>query len=276
MIVSSLTLYDPPHIKRSIPTFHGGPFDELISLLEFYSNSILLFQTNSYLFPQRVFFQVTKTSLVTIKLCEYQLRRCVEWRNSCRTLSDVGPQGDLGSPDLLQSLANSIATNCVGTIATFCSSVKKCNSKDPMRFIKNRGQSLTYRHSKVIAELLYWCERLNETLSSICQVQHLTIPLSSESIDKCRTIKRRFGSDSRGIGTKYRRLDGRKIIRSVLENPSDREQDDPLAIDSDYQNNEEEVIMTNETDDNDCNSLDDESFASDDNESFGVIGDWGY
>jgi len=276
MIVSSLTLYDPPHIKRSIPTFHGGPFDELISLLEFYSNSILLFQTNSYLFPQRVFFQVTKTSLVTIKLCEYQLRRCVEWRNSCRTLSDVGPQGDLGSPDLLQSLANSIATNCVGTIASFCSSVKKCNSKDPMRFIKNRGQSLTYRHSKVIAELLYWCERLNETLSSICQVQHLTIPLSSESIDKCRTIKRRFGSDSRGIGTKYRRLDGRKIIRSVLENPSDREQDDPLAIDSDYQNNEEEVIMTNETDDNDCNSLDDESFASDDNESFGVIGDWGY
>jgi hypothetical protein len=296
MISTSLSLAMPYRVKkmRSAKVYHvGEPYKEIIWPMKVFGKLLSIFQMYHIYFPRRFLLSVVKSSLLIIKRCDYQLQQCVLWRNSQSTRMGLGV--DSAAAELLQPLVNGVASSCIENITSFCNTMKNQQNRNI------KGLSDNYKHTKAIAGLLYRCERVKETLQSICQVHKLFYHKnSSTSLDRKGSSKRiretneendetvrESHRSSKGIHTP-RKIRSRGSPDKSLKSPSVLELlPDPkiskgVHFDSIDDIIEERFLQSDSDDshmsyDTDFKKGYDESIkgSDDDDDSFGVIGHWG-
>jgi len=289
MISTSLSLAMPYRVYHV-----GEPYEEIIWPMKVFGKLLSIFQMYHIYFPRRFLLSVVKSSLLTIKRCDYQLQQCVLWRNSQSTRMGLGV--DSAAAELLQPLVNGVASSCIENITSFCNTMKNQQNRNI------KGLSDNYKHTKAIAGLLYRCERVKETLQSICQVHNLFYPRiqldrkgSSKRIretneENDETVRESHRS-SKGIHTP-RKIRSRGSPDKSLKSPSVLELlPDPKiskgvhfdSIDDIMTRSIEERFLQSDSEDThmsydtDFKKGYDESIkrSDDDDDSFGVIGHWG-
>lgn len=286
MISTSLSLAMPYRVKknRSAKVYHRESYEEIIWPMEVFGKLLSIFQMNYICFPRRFLLSVVKSSLLIIKLCDYQLQQCVLWRNSQPT--QMGLAMDSAAAELLQPLVNGVASSCIENITSFCNTMKIQQNRNIKGFSDN------YKHTKAIAGLLYRCEGVKDSLQSICQVHNLIYP--STRIKETNEENDETGWESyrsnKGVHTP-RKIRSRGSPDKSLKSPSVLELlPDPKiskgvhfdSIDDIMTRSIEERFLQSDSEDTymsfdtDSKKGDDESIKeSDDDDSFGVIGHWG-
>jgi len=277
---TSLSLSKPQRVKkkRSSKAYQvEGPYGEMLWPLEIYGKLLSIFQSNHHFFPRRLVFIVIKNCLLLVRLSDYQVRQCVQWRNSQH--SQIGTGKDLSSVEFLQPLVDGVASHCVGGILSFCNTLKGQLNTD------KRSWGSSCKQTKAIAGLLYRCKGTKETLLSICQSQNLTFPKDFTSLLSSSPKRKR---DDDYVQKKRHRIERElslaRMIRSrgssnkVFTSPSVLEQIpasghsndlryDSINVNSKHQSDSENSRLSGDSDD-------DSMLESDDDNSFGVIGDW--
>jgi hypothetical protein len=194
-----------------------------------------------------------------IKLCDYQLQYCVDWRSS-QNLSLVGSGfQDYAAAELLQPLIDCIASDCIGEIISFC------------RTIKNDLSESNFKNTKSIAGLIFRCQGIKETLQNTCQTQSLKFPekISPSDASLCKRgihindtapekKRRRTNTDSPQKRSNSRLLSSASVLEQLPTLASER----PFLTKSSSESEESEMS-------------DDRSFANSDEDTFGAFGDWG-
>ena len=277
MINTSFSLARPRRGNKKKRTSKEGPYRAIIWPMEVYTKLLSIFQSNHVFFPQRFILTAIKSSLLMIRLSDYQLRQCVQWRNSQPTQMGIG--FDYAAVELLQPLVDGFAL-CVGSIISFCSTMKAQTDSTSSR----RGLDSSYKHAKAIAGLLYRCEGIKETIQSICTSQNLSFPQqrdmeSSASIRK-HTIKKKRKRANRELSPP-RKIRPRGSSEKALASPSVLEM---LPAGNHHQRNgmrDENVRLESDSDELDSKDEDDDNLSDDpmrgsddEDDSFGVIGDW--
>ena len=293
MISASLSLSKPHRVKKkdSSKVYQvKEPYEEVIWPMEIYGKLLSIFQTNHMYFPRRLIFTTVKFSSIMIKLGGFQLRQCVQWRNSQPTLMGIGL--DSAAVELLQPLMDCVASHCIGNIISFCNTMKIQQN------CENGGLGSNYKHTKVIAGLLYGCEGIKETLQGICQAQFLIFPKDFTAVQVTRDSPKRkrdtYEDDyESGRGNhRSREFSAQRKIRprgsrdKTLKSPSILELLPKPGIGKDvrYDSIKCNSFLQSDSADSEESSLHsdvefkDEGISmqgSDDDDSFGVIGDWG-
>lgn len=226
-----------------------GPYCEIIWPIKMFGKLLLLYKANHQSFAQRVFFNVVKHSLLMIKICEYQLRYCVDWRNSQNVSLVATGSHDYAAAEMLQPLIDCIASACIGDITLFC------------RTIKNELSDSSYKNTKPLAGLIYRIQGIKETLQSICQNQSLKFPQKFSPSDAASN-KRDIVHDSAPEKKRRRTHSLQTSNNSRLLSSSVLEQLPTTAPERSSSESEDSGM-----------SFDDSSSDSDD-DSFGAVGDW--
>lgn len=263
MLIASLSIAKPLRTQKKNSDNERTPYDQIIKLFLVFSRNLRVYRSHLSYFPRRAFFFVTKASLLVIKLGIQQMKSCVEWR-SLQTISfhNLGGE-DPADVELLQPLLEAIAQHCIGEIISFCDSLKKSDSRN----------GFGYKHSKVVATLLYKCKGMKDSLYDTCRTQNLEMPAiksfesnqeeilhpkaaepNEANLENIQSNKRRLAPHC--TVTKRQRHDS-SVQSCVLE------QLDNCSNASDESSNNVEA--------NDV-SIDPESA---DDSSFGAFGDWG-
>jgi len=253
----SLSLAKPFSSKKHRPLNADkklGPYCEIIWPIEMFGKLLLLFKTHS--FSQRVFFNVVKHSLLMIKLCDYQLQYCIDWRNSQNvSLVATGSQ-DYAAVEMLQPLIDCIASACIGDITSFCRTIRKELSDS------------NYKNTKSIAGLIFRIQGIKDTLKSICQSHSLKLPQKFAPSDAAASNKRNIADDTAPEKKRRRSLSPQKSNNSRLSaNASVLEQLPTPTPERSYI-----TKPSSESDDSDMSE--NYSFADSDDDSFGAVGDW--
>ena len=249
MLIASFSLAYPIPIRKM--NHNPGqkertPYDDIISLLVVYDKMLRLYRSHRLFFNQRVFFCITKASLLVLKLGIYQLQNSVEWRTSQPfSLNNLDEDYDPAAASLLQPLLETLSVNCIESISTFCGdSYMKSNSR-------NR---LSYKHSRAIGTLRFKCKGLKDLINNICKTQGLEVPkvtLSHGSNDdglEERDCSMKRSLDAPSQTNKRHRNDSSSVLEQLNTNPNN--------LTSDSEN-------------------DSDAGSDDDDGSFGVVGDWG-
>jgi len=234
-----------------------GPYCEIIWPIEMFGK--LLFLVHAHPFSRRVIFNVVKHSLLMIKLCEYQLQYCVDWRNSQNvSLVTTGSQ-DNAAVEMLQPLIDKIASVCTSDVMSLCRTIRKELSES------------NFKNTKSIAGLIFRVQGIKETLKSICQSQSLTLPQRTTSPDAAASNKRGIADDS--AHDKKRRRSSLFQQRSNNSRPSfSTSVLEQLPTAASERPHTMKHFSESESEDSDISNND--SFADSDDDSFGVIGDW--
>lgn len=281
MINASFALAKP-RLCASTENQNDGPYGEVIGPMNIYGQLITMFQSNYAIFPRRFVLTVIKSSLFIIRLSDYQLQRCIEWRTSQPTQMGTVDMHHVAA-DLLQPLIDSLAFNCIGCINSFCNTMKVDQGGN------RRGLDRSYKHTKAIAGLLYRCEGLKEIVLGVCQSQNLTYPrkdftpLQGQSSEKRKSsMKRKRQRGNRELSPR-RKIPSRGHSEKVLASPSvlemlpaetDLGQNNSWKGDA-YATTEESVYEESHHNGMDDRSEDNHSVGdSDSGSSFEVVGDW--
>jgi hypothetical protein len=294
MISTSLSLSTPHRVKKKASSniYHvKEPYEEIIWPMEVHGKLLSIFQTNHMYFPRRFISTTVKVSSIMIKLGDFQLRQCVQWRNSQPTLMGIGM--DSAAVELLQPLIDCVASHCIGNIISFCNIMKIQPNCD------NGGFGSDYKHTKAIAGLLYGCERIKETLQVVCQAQNLIFPkdftsakVTRDSSKRNRGVYEDVYEPGRGNHRSNREFSTPRNIRprgshdKTPKSPSIPELLPKPGISEDvrYDSIKCNSFLQSDSADSEESSLhsdadirDEEMLMqrSDDDDSFGVIGDWG-
>ena len=214
-------------------------------------------------------FQIVHTDLLSVQVLNDSQAFCS--RNPQKMhLHHYRHANSFAEVHFLQPLIDSVASNCIGGIVSFCNATKRTTD----------ARGLSYRHTKAIAGLLYRCEGVKETLQGICQFQSLTTPVrlftpNASSGLVVGSPKRRVSAEDLGSARKKRRRDNgtntavrSPINRNGLTSPSVLER---LGNDNERKASSGEEDLFSGDDYNSMLGSDDD----DDDDSFGVIGDWG-
>jgi hypothetical protein len=226
-----------------------GPYCEIIWPIEMFGKLLLLYKANQHSFAQRVHFNVVKHALLMIKLCDYQLRYCVDWRSS-QNVSLVGSH-DYAAAEMLQPLIDCIVSACIGDITSFC------------RTIKTQLSDSNYKNAKSIAGLIFRIQGIEETLQSICQSQSLKFPQKIYSSDAAPN--RRDNDDSAPEKKRSRthsksnsRLSTSRSVLEKLPTPAPKGS----------------YITKSSSESEDSGMSFDHPSSDSDDDSFGAVGDW--
>jgi hypothetical protein len=292
MVSTSLSLSTPHRVKKkdSSKVYQvKEPYEEVIWPMEIYGKLLSIFQNNHMCFPRRFIFTTVKASSIMIKLGGFQLRQCVQWRNSQPTLMGIGM--DSAAVELLQPLIDCVS-HCIGNIISFCNTMKIQQNCD------NGGSGSVYKYTKAIAGLLYGCEGIKETLQGICQAQFLIFPDDFTSVQVMRDSpkrKRDTYEDDYELGRGNHRsseFSPRRKIRprgsrdKTLKSPSILELLPKPGIGKDVRHDAikcNSFLQSDSADSEESSLHSDVEFknegismqGSNDDDSFGVIGDWG-
>ena len=292
MTNASLSLSKPRrvHKRRSSTDYFAetSPYGEVIGFMEVYGKLLLMFQTKRINFPRHFIRTIVRSSSQTIRISDYQLRQCVQWRSS--QPSQIRPGMDCAAVELLQPLVESVASHCVGGIISFCNTMKVQQNG------RKRSFDSSYKDTKAIAGLQYRCEGIKETLQGICQSQKLVLPKDFTST-RITTLMN-ISSDVDSLAKKKQRLHkehspqrttrSRGAMNIALKSPSVLEllPDTDVTMDmintsitgeSNLQSDSEDSELNNVESENDNDSIhdSDNDDVMDDDDSFGVIGNWG-
>jgi len=287
MVNTSFSLSKPHSIKKKgYPEVFqtDGPYGEVLWPLELYSKLLSMFQFNHMHFPRRLSYTIFKNSLLMAKLSDYQIRKCVQWRNSQQVCNST--KSDSASAEYLQPVVDSIASHCIRGIFTLCNTMKFQENTDK----NNWGRS--YKNAKSIAGLLRCSERVKETLQYICQSQNLVYPKDfSSSLNPHASLKRKRDNDEgnfskRKVRQTNKRLSPQRNFR--LRSSSDKVLTPPSVLellpesshinDLHYESVNGDACIQSDSDESQLNENktndDYSSIGSDEDDSFGVIGDW--
>ena len=294
MISTSLSLSTPHRVKKkdSSNVYQvKEPYQEVIWPMEIYGKLLSIFQTNHMYFPRRFIFTTVKVSSIMIKLGGFQLRQCVQWRNSQPTLMGIGM--DSAAVELLQPLIDCVASHCIGNIISYCNAMKIQQNSD------NEGLGSDYKHTKAIAGLLYVCEGIKETLQGICQAQFLIFPKDFTSVQVTRDSPKRkrdtYEDDyesgrgnhrSREFSSTRRKIRPLGSREKTLKSPSILEllpkpgigkdvRYDSIKCNSFMQSDSADSVESSEHSGVEFKDEGISMQGSNDDDSFGVIGDWG-
>ena len=244
----SLSLAKPFSSKKHRPLNADktqGPYCEIIWPIKLFGKLLILFKAYHRSFARRVFSNVVKISLFMIKLCDYQLQYCVDWRSSqIGSLAGTGSQ-DYAAAQLLQPLIDCVGSACVSDITSFC------------RTIKRELSESNYKNTKSIAGLIYRCQGIKETLQIVCQSQGLRIPRKVDTSGAPSDEKEDF-DDTEPDKKRRRTLSPQKSSANCRSPPS-RSVLEQLQSSSDSE---------------ESNMSEGNSFANSDDDSFGAVGDW--
>ena len=231
-----------------------GPYCEILWPIEMFGKLLALVKT--HLFSRRVIFNVVKHSLLMIKLCEYQLQYCVDWRNSQNMSLVATGNKDYASVEMLQPLIECIASACIGDVTSLC------------RAIRKELSGSNYKNTKSIAGLIVRIQGIKETLENICQSQSLTLPQKTLSPDATIPKKRGIANGTAPEKKRRRSLLQQKSTSSLSSaNASIFEKPAPAPQTT---STTKQFSDSGDSDMSDTDSLPD----SDDDDSFGVVGDW--
>ncbi len=293
MTNASLSLSHPRRVKKKRASCDyladKGAYGEIIGLVDFYTKLLSIFQINRICFPSRFIRTLVKNSSLLIRLSDYKLRQCVQWRNS--QPSQIGMGMDCAAVELLQPLVDSVAACCIGSIISFCDRMKVQQDGRISSFASS------YKHTRAITGLLYRAEGITETLRGICQSQNLIFPKDFTSTHDTSIINQ--SSDVNYPATKKRKrmqneVSLKRMVRSrdpmnkMLTSPSILEvlpeSDLTMQMLNDSINRKSTIQSGSEdSEQNDSDSeVDDDSIRvsvdnaddDDDDDSFGVIGNW--
>ena len=285
MTTASLSLSKPRRMKkrRSSADYIAGtsPYGEIIGLVEVYGRLLLMFQANRIYFPRRFLRTIVRSSSQIIRISDYQLRQCVQWRNS--QPSQIGVGVDCAAAELLQPLVDSIASHCIGSITSFCNAMKVQQNG------RKRSFDSSYKHTRAIAGLKYRCEGIKETLHGICQSQNLILPKDFISTNDAIVVNEL--SDVRNPAAKKKQRVHKQFSPQTaprLGGSINKDWKSPSMLeylpDSDVTMemiNDSIAKLQSDSDDSELNDseseIDQDSIKAldDDDDSFGVIGNWG-
>ena len=244
----SLSLAKPCSSKKHRPLNADktqGPYCEIMWPIKLFGKLLMLFKAHHRSFARRVFLNVVKISLFMIKLCDYQLQYCVDWRSSqTGSLAGMGSQ-DYAAAQLLQPLIDCVGSACVCDITSFCRTMKRELSES------------NYKNTKSIAGLIYRCQGIKETLQIVCQSQRLRIPKKIDTSGALSDEKEDF-VDTEPDKKRRRTLSPQKSSANSRSPPS-RSVLEQLQPSSDSE---------------ESNMSEGNSFANSDDDSFGAVGDW--
>ena len=111
--------------SESIEARGNGPFFHFHVLAETFGFLISLFRCKHEIFPRRSLSSTLSASRQMLRVCLYQLQRCVDWRNEQPMLSMEDQEAqkfDSASIDFLKALLNSFGKNIVGELKMLCQS----------------------------------------------------------------------------------------------------------------------------------------------------------
>ncbi|KAL9179920.1 hypothetical protein ACHAXT_007890 [Thalassiosira profunda] len=270
MIGASFVLARP---RRSKKKRSGGPYGEVIWPLKAYGKLLSVFQANHVHFARRFVLIVVKSSLAMLRLCDFQLQQCVDWRNSQQP--QIGAGNDSAAAELLQPLVDAVASHCIGAITSFCNAIK-------VQQKGNASWGTSYKHSKAVAGLLYRCEGTKETLQSICTQQQISSPSRKRKEDEGSAVERkRKRSNREREATPQRRVRSRHASDKTHQSPSVLEllggprsgNGQHLRFDAmdDDRSQQSQHHSTESSDSGEDESL---QGSADGDDSFGVVGDW--
>ena len=283
MTTASLSLSKPRRMKkrRSSADYiaETSPYGEIIGLVEVYGRLLLMFQANRINFPRRFIRTIVRSSSQMVRISDYQLRQCVQWRNS--QPSQIGLGVDCAAAELLQPLVDSIASHCIGGITSFCNAMKV--------------QQSSYKHTRAIAGLNYRCEGIKETLRGICQSQNLILSKDFIATNDA-TVVNELSDDSNPAAKKKQRVHKQFSpqtaprlsgpINKDLKSPSMLESlpDSDVTMEMINDSIARQSMLQSDSDDSELNDMESEidqdstkasDDGDDDDDSFGVIGNWG-
>lgn len=242
----SLSLAKPCSSKKHRPLNADktqGPYCEIMWPIKLFGKLLMLFKAHHRSFARRVFLNVVKISLFMIKLCDYQLQYCVDWRSSqTGSLAGMGSQ-DYAAAQLLQPLIDCIGSACVCDITSFCRTMKRELSQS------------NYKNTKSIAGLIYRCQGIKETLQIVCQSQRLRIPKKIDTSGVPSDEKEALAEPDK----KRRRTLSPQKSSANSRSPPSRSVLEQLQSSSDSE---------------ESNMSEGNSFANSDDDSFGAVGDW--
>jgi len=253
MITASLSLAHPIRIRKvnQDPSQNEStPYDEIISLFVAFDKMLRLFRAHRLHFNQRVFFGITKASLLVIKLGIYQLQDCVNWRTSQPlSLNNLDENDDPAAASLLQPLLDALSANCIEIISSFCRdySVKTPHSRN----------GLSYKHSRAIATLRFKCKGLKDIIINTYKAHGLEVPKVTQLHNGNKdSFVKHDDSMKRSLDTpsqtnKRHRNDSSSVLEQLNTIPN--------APTSDSSDDEDNSVIG----------------SDDDGGSFGVMGDWG-
>lgn len=257
MTTVSFSLAKPYSSKKHCPLNADkqlGPYCEIMWPIEMFGKLLFLAQTRS--FPRRVLFNVVKHSLLMIKLCEYQLQYCVDWRNSQKVSMVTTGSQDYAAVGMLQPLIDKIASVCTNDATSFC------------RTIRKELSASNFKNTKSIAELIFRIQGIEETLKSICQSQSLTLPQRTASSDAVTSNKRGIADDPAHDKKRRRSLFQQKSNNSRPSFSTSILEQLPTEA------SERPHMLKHFSESEDSGSSSNDSFAESDDDSFGAIGDW--
>ena len=253
MITASLSLAHPIRIRKvnQDPSQNENtPYEEIISLLVAFDKMLRLFRAHRLHFNQRVFFGITKASLLVIKLGIYQLQDCVNWRTSQPlSLNNLDGNDDPAAASLLQPLLDALSANCIGSISSFC--------RDYSVMTPHSRNGLSYKHSRAIATLRFKCKGLKDLIINTCKAHGFEVPKVTQLHNGNKdSFVKHDDSMKRSLDTpsqtnKRHRNDSSSVLEQLNTIPN---------------------APTSDSSDDEDNSL---IGSDDDGGSFGVMGDWG-
>jgi len=128
----------PEHIAKS-------PYQTIEQLVSLLCDMINFFVRHCKIFPASSLSFLLKSCFLTARVIEWQLEKCVQWRNIQPVISDdsdhLNPNFDLGSVCYLQQLIDSFAS-CSGVIVALCDLIRRqAVQKHQIQVIKNRKRN---------------------------------------------------------------------------------------------------------------------------------------
>ena len=288
MVASSLSVSKPHKCKNNrhshnMHRMENGPYNEVIQQLEVFSKLLSFYQFNRDFFPPRLFFSVVKSSLFLIKLCDNQLRHCVQWRTSQHVLSQIGKEKDFAAVGFLQPLVDCVASHCIGGIVSLCHAVKRPTAAKKTHEITNRTViECSYKHAKAAAGLLYRCEGIKETLQTICQSHHLILPmnlftsLNDFNCGYSGTAKRKFNRALCSDDVVKKRHCRQRVYNHLHKHSWFLGSSGKTLEKLTEFNSNETNLASSDSEEYPFHFEDDNSVSSsEDDDSFGAIGNWG-
>lgn len=256
IVVASLVMCLPSADKTVAEVSENvrTPYYDIQNLVSLLIEIIDFFQQTCKVFSKNTVALVLRICIIVIKLMEWQLSICIEWRNSRPLLTEEEEEAgyiDLASVSLLQPLIASYA-NCASVFAAFCDKIRlqatKTSGKkafDESLDTDIEGESWIYAtFQNSVATLLLRCEKFVVMLRDTSKAHNLRPP---------------------------------RFQNGVVDKVPEQMEDDvclPPAVKKQHSDSDslggEEVFMDGSVNDEDVTSFD----FSDDSESFAALG-WG-
>jgi hypothetical protein len=170
------------------------PYYDIQNLVSLLIEIIDFFQQTCKVFSKNTVALVLRICIIVIKLMEWQLSICIEWRNSRPLLTEEEEEAgflDLASVSLLQPLIASYA-NCASVFAAFCDKIRLQATKIDGKKNKHLDKSLdadmegeswiyaTFQNS--VATLLLRCEKFVVILRETSKAHNLRPPRFKDGV----------------------------------------------------------------------------------------------